>query len=294
MSRAPRLRRPLRAIRRTPAAGWAAVALAVSTTASCSPTSSWRSATTVSRPGRSKPARLRASRSRSERSAAPAMCPVNFMSAETRPASRARCPARTRTAHSARRRVHGTPPGLVLRIGTRLDGPLRRCPPARGRRDHRGLPQRSAAGARHGLPPRQRHAHLRTDPTPRPHCAGRTTWSTFATRSTGRHGLRTGFPLPLWTTQADRARSDSDAPARDAATFSDKASPAPKQSLGVTHRLWTPIAPLMNDNGARRPQLGSQRLPRSNELRSVSPDRSRRLVGTDGLAADFTMDRLHS
>ena len=33
MSRAPRLRRPLRAIRRTPAAGWAAVALAVSTTA---------------------------------------------------------------------------------------------------------------------------------------------------------------------------------------------------------------------------------------------------------------------
>jgi hypothetical protein len=33
MSRAPRLRRALRAIRRTPASGWAAVALVVSTTA---------------------------------------------------------------------------------------------------------------------------------------------------------------------------------------------------------------------------------------------------------------------
>jgi len=33
MSRDPRLRRPLRPIRRTPAAGWAAVALAVSTAA---------------------------------------------------------------------------------------------------------------------------------------------------------------------------------------------------------------------------------------------------------------------
>ena len=66
------------------------------------------------------------------------------------------------------------------------------------------------------------------------------------------------------------------------------------QSVGVTHWLRTAIALLMHGNGARSLQLVPQLLPRANEVRSVSVDRSRPLVDTDGLAADFTMDRLHS
>ena len=50
----------------------------------------------------------------------------------------------------------------------------------------------------------------------------------------------------------------------------------------------------MHGNGARSLQLASKLVPRSNDLHPVSPDRSRRLVDTDDLAADFTKDLLHS
>jgi len=66
------------------------------------------------------------------------------------------------------------------------------------------------------------------------------------------------------------------------------------ESVRLTRRLQNAIAPLMDGNSSGCLQLAAQLQRRTLEARSVSPDRSRRLIGTDDLAAVLTINPVHS